>query len=116
VRRCGLQTEIDVRRTIQMVRGQRSGMVQTEAQYQFVYLALQHYIDTFQQRLEAQQVHYFITLYHWLSILEFDEFGIRLLDLYCCLFFLQPEMLGSWPGVYQYKMGRKPRFASKGFS
>uniref|UniRef100_H2Y7M8 protein-tyrosine-phosphatase n=1 Tax=Ciona savignyi TaxID=51511 RepID=H2Y7M8_CIOSA len=36
----GLDCEIDIQRTIQMVRGQRSGMVQTEAQYQFVYLAV----------------------------------------------------------------------------
>lgn len=56
VRRCGLHTDIDVRRSIQMVRAQRSGMVQTEAQYQFVYLALLHYVDTFAQRLQAQQV------------------------------------------------------------
>ncbi|ODM92888.1 Tyrosine-protein phosphatase non-receptor type 11 [Orchesella cincta] len=55
VRRCGLHTDIDVRRTIQMVRRQRSGMVQMEAQYQFVYLALLHYVNTFAQRLQAQQ-------------------------------------------------------------
>ena len=34
----------------QMVRSQRSGMVQTEAQYKFVYLAVQHHIDTLRQR------------------------------------------------------------------
>jgi len=55
VRRRGLHTDIDVRRTIQMVRSQRSGMVQTEAQYQFVYLALLHYVETLSQRLQAQQ-------------------------------------------------------------
>jgi tyrosine-protein phosphatase non-receptor type 11 len=55
VRRHGLHTDIDVRRTIQMVRSQRSGMVQTEAQYQFVYLALLHYVDTLSQLLQAQQ-------------------------------------------------------------
>jgi tyrosine-protein phosphatase non-receptor type 11 len=33
-----------------MVRSQRSGMVQTEAQYKFVYLAVQHHIDTLRQR------------------------------------------------------------------
>ena len=32
-----------------MVRSQRSGMVQTEAQYKFVYLAVQHHIDTLSQ-------------------------------------------------------------------
>jgi tyrosine-protein phosphatase non-receptor type 11 len=35
-----------------MVRSQRSGMVQTEAQYKFVYLAVQHHIDTLRQRYE----------------------------------------------------------------
>ena len=39
-----------------MVRSQRSGMVQTEAQYKFVYLAIQHYIETVQRRMEAEQV------------------------------------------------------------
>lgn len=52
----GLDCEIDIQRTIQMVRSQRSGMVQTEAQYKFVYLAVQHYIDTLQQRIQAEQV------------------------------------------------------------
>lgn len=56
----GLDCEIDIQRTIQMVRSQRSGMVQTEAQYKFVYLAVQHYIDTLQQRIQAEQVIYFV--------------------------------------------------------
>ena len=73
----GLDCEIDIQRTIQMVRlvhamlyrdtsdssclfvlfshlsqvrSQRSGLVQTEAQYKFVYLAVQHHIDTLSQR------------------------------------------------------------------
>nr|XP_044625331.1 tyrosine-protein phosphatase non-receptor type 11-like isoform X5 [Equus asinus] len=41
IRRQGLDCDIDVPTTIQLVRRQRSGMVQTEAQYKFVYLALQ---------------------------------------------------------------------------
>ena len=52
----GLDTEIDIQRTIQQVRSQRSGMVQTEAQYKFVYLAVQHYIETLQLKLQAEQV------------------------------------------------------------
>nr|CAD7591053.1 unnamed protein product [Timema genevievae] len=51
----GLDCEIDIQRTIQMVRSQRSGMVQTEAQYKFVYLAVQHYIETVSQRMQAEQ-------------------------------------------------------------
>ena len=39
-----------------MVRAQRSGMVQTEAQYKFVYMAVHHYIETLSQRMEAEQV------------------------------------------------------------
>uniref|UniRef100_A0A1Q3FVE6 protein-tyrosine-phosphatase n=1 Tax=Culex tarsalis TaxID=7177 RepID=A0A1Q3FVE6_CULTA len=51
----GLDCEIDIQRTIQMVRSQRSGMVQTEAQYKFVYYAVQHYIQTLFQRKRAEQ-------------------------------------------------------------
>ena len=54
----GLDCEIDVQRTIQMVRGQRSGMVQTEAQYQFVYQAVKQYVETLTKRMEAEQVCY----------------------------------------------------------
>lgn len=53
--RNGLETEIDIQRTIQMVRSQRSGMVQTEAQYKFVYYAVQHYVQTLFQRMRAEQ-------------------------------------------------------------
>lgn len=56
IKRIGLDCEIDIQRTIQMVREKRSGMVQTEAQYKFVYLAVQHYIETLQQRIQAEQV------------------------------------------------------------
>ncbi|XP_013778053.1 tyrosine-protein phosphatase non-receptor type 11-like isoform X2 [Limulus polyphemus] len=55
IRKQGLDCEIDIQRTIQTVRSRRSGMVQTEAQYKFVYLAVQHYIDTLQQRMQAEQ-------------------------------------------------------------
>ncbi|KAF4528306.1 hypothetical protein B566_EDAN014982 [Ephemera danica] len=54
IKRQGLDCEIDIQRTIQMVRSQRSGMVQTEAQYKFVYLSVQHYIDTVSQRLQEK--------------------------------------------------------------
>lgn len=55
IKRQGLDCEIDIQRTIQMVRSQRSGMVQTEAQYKFVYLAVQHYIQTVSQRFQAEK-------------------------------------------------------------
>merc|ERR1712156_1272424 len=51
----GLDCEIDIQRTIQMVRSQRSGMVQTEAQYKFVYMAVYHYIDTLKKMHEVNQ-------------------------------------------------------------
>ncbi|XP_029803358.1 tyrosine-protein phosphatase non-receptor type 11-like isoform X2 [Suricata suricatta] len=54
IRRQGLDCDIDVPKTIQLVRRQRSGMVQTEAQYKFVYLALQRYIQSEQLRLREQ--------------------------------------------------------------
>ncbi|MBN3283789.1 PTN11 phosphatase, partial [Polyodon spathula] len=47
--------DIDVPKSIQMVRSQRSGMVQTEAQYRFIYMAVQHYIETLQRRIEEEQ-------------------------------------------------------------
>lgn len=52
----GLDCEIDIQRTIQIIRTKRSGMVQTEAQYKFVYLAVQHYVNTLQQRIQAEHV------------------------------------------------------------
>ena len=55
IKRLGLDSVLDIQRTIQMVRSQRSGMVQTEAQYKFVYMAVQHHIDTVQQRMQAGQ-------------------------------------------------------------
>ncbi|ALC42143.1 csw, partial [Drosophila busckii] len=54
IERHGLDTEIDIQRTVQMVRSQRSGLVQTEAQYKFVYYALQQYIQTLIARKRAE--------------------------------------------------------------
>jgi len=55
IKEFGLDVEIDIQKMIQMVRAQRSGMVQTEAQYKFVYLAVKYYIETLSQRMQAEQ-------------------------------------------------------------
>ncbi|XP_065842334.1 tyrosine-protein phosphatase non-receptor type 11-like [Oscarella lobularis] len=54
IRQQGVDCEIDIMKTIQMVRAQRSGMVQTEAQYKFIYVAIRHHIDTLRARMEAE--------------------------------------------------------------
>ncbi|KAK3104544.1 hypothetical protein FSP39_004620 [Pinctada imbricata] len=51
----GLDCEIDVQKTIQSTRTFRSGMVQTEGQYKFIYKTLLHFIETEQQRRIAAQ-------------------------------------------------------------
>eukprot|EP00042_Codosiga_hollandica_P055939 m.794023 g.794023 ORF g.794023 m.794023 type:complete len:597 (+) comp59236_c0_seq3:99-1889(+) len=49
----GFDTDIDVQKTIQNVRAQRSGMIQTEAQYRVVYQSLMHYIESIAHRAKA---------------------------------------------------------------
>ncbi|BFZ23975.1 hypothetical protein BsWGS_27013 [Bradybaena similaris] len=51
----GFDCDIDIFKTILMVRGQRSGLVQTQSQYQFVYLAVQRYMEIERQRQLAGQ-------------------------------------------------------------
>ena len=42
----GWDTDIDIQRSIQLVRAQRSGMVQTEQQYKFVYMAIKFFVES----------------------------------------------------------------------
>ncbi|KER26268.1 hypothetical protein T265_06464 [Opisthorchis viverrini] len=52
IKTMGLNCDIDISRTIQMVREQRSGMVQTETQYRFIYKAVQQYVNTMSERVK----------------------------------------------------------------
>ena len=54
IKRKGFDCEIDIHRTVQSVRNQRSGMIQTEAQYKFIYDAVAQHIDTIRDRLDAE--------------------------------------------------------------
>lgn len=73
-----MDCDIDVPKTIQMVRSQRSGMVQTEAQYRFIYMAVQHYIETLQRRIEEEQVRFNnSSLVPFSSPVTFDPFVHR---------------------------------------
>lgn len=55
IQEMGWDEEVDVQRSVQAARSQRSGMVQTEQQYKFVYRAILHYVETSQQRYNAAQ-------------------------------------------------------------
>ena len=50
-----LDHEIDIQQCVQTIRLQRSGMVQTEPQYRFIYHAVQHHVEAYKQRLHHEQ-------------------------------------------------------------
>uniref|UniRef100_A0A914WFK2 protein-tyrosine-phosphatase n=1 Tax=Plectus sambesii TaxID=2011161 RepID=A0A914WFK2_9BILA len=52
IKRIGLHCHVDIPRTVQMVREQRSGMVQTELQYRFLYKAVTYHIDTVRKHFD----------------------------------------------------------------
>lgn len=48
IKQNGVDSEIDIQKTVQTVRSLRSGMIQTEAQYKFLYEAIAQHINTLQ--------------------------------------------------------------------
>jgi protein tyrosine phosphatase len=47
----GLQCDIDIYATVCFLRSQRSGMIQTEKQYQFLYAAIKCYIESLNNQI-----------------------------------------------------------------
>jgi len=52
----GLDCELDIQRTTYMVRSFRPGLVQSQAQYQFIYTAINHYVQSICSRISAEKV------------------------------------------------------------
>lgn len=46
----GFDSEIDIQKTCQILRTQRSGMIQTEKQYQLIYQSIENYMDSVNSR------------------------------------------------------------------
>lgn len=52
----GKQCDIDIYKTVCSLRAQRSGMIQTEKQYQFLYLAIKQYIQALSANSASNQI------------------------------------------------------------
>jgi tyrosine-protein phosphatase non-receptor type 11 len=52
----GLNCEIDIQKVVEEARAQRSGMVQTEEQYKFLYEVIKHYSETQKKRMVTQHL------------------------------------------------------------
>lgn len=63
----GFNGDIDVHSTVKLVRAQRVGMVQNKAQYRFIYLALQDYIENKNVKFR-KRVRYSTTINRFLII------------------------------------------------
>ena len=50
----GWEYDIDIQRTVQLLRTQRSGMVQTEDQYRFVYHTIQQYVENSKVKSDSE--------------------------------------------------------------
>ncbi|XP_060878001.1 tyrosine-protein phosphatase non-receptor type 11-like isoform X1 [Metopolophium dirhodum] len=55
INRKGLDCELDIQRTTHLVRSFRPGLVQSEAQYQFIYTAINHYVQSVCSRISAEK-------------------------------------------------------------
>ncbi len=56
IKEAGLHADIDIARTVQAIREQRSGMVQTETQYRFIYKAIQQFTSSLLIRVQMRNV------------------------------------------------------------
>ncbi|XP_026313677.1 tyrosine-protein phosphatase non-receptor type 11-like [Hyposmocoma kahamanoa] len=64
IKSSGVHCDIDVHDTVRWLRAQRNGLVQNRAQYQFLYLALQDYIENNNLKLMKRVRHAPIALSH----------------------------------------------------
>uniref|UniRef100_A0A915A5R2 protein-tyrosine-phosphatase n=3 Tax=Parascaris univalens TaxID=6257 RepID=A0A915A5R2_PARUN len=55
IKRIGTHCQLDIPRTVQMVREQRSGMVQTEQQYRFLYQAVSCYVTSLNRKQDYER-------------------------------------------------------------